>query len=51
MGYIEIGKEEGRLVSGGTGDDSKGFFIQPTIFADVDAEAKIMQEEIFLDQF
>ncbi|MEK4566560.1 L-glutamate gamma-semialdehyde dehydrogenase [Alkalihalobacillus sp. FSL R5-0424] len=47
MGYIEIGKEEGRLVSGGTGDDSKGFFIQPTIFADVDAEAKIMQEEIF----
>lgn len=50
MGYIEIGKEEGRLVSGGTGDDSKGFFIQPTIFADVDAEAKIMQEEIF-DQF
>ena len=25
MGYIEIGKEEGRLVTGGTGDDSKGF--------------------------
>jgi hypothetical protein len=24
MSYIEIGKEEGRLVSGGTGDDSKG---------------------------
>ncbi|MCM2676027.1 L-glutamate gamma-semialdehyde dehydrogenase [Alkalicoccobacillus plakortidis] len=47
MGYIEIGKDEGRLVSGGTGDDSKGFFIQPTIFADVDPEARIMQEEIF----
>lgn len=47
MDYIEIGKKEGRLVHGGTGDDSKGFFINPTIFADVDPEARIMQEEIF----
>ena len=35
MEYIEIGKEEGRLVTGGTGDDSKGFFIQPTVIADL----------------
>jgi 1-pyrroline-5-carboxylate dehydrogenase len=47
MSYIEIGKEEGRLMTGGEGDDSKGYFIQPTIFADVDIEARIMQEEIF----
>ncbi|MFC2948031.1 L-glutamate gamma-semialdehyde dehydrogenase [Virgibacillus sediminis] len=47
MEYIEIGKEEGRLVAGGEGDDSKGFFIQPTAFADVDIDARIMQEEIF----
>jgi 1-pyrroline-5-carboxylate dehydrogenase len=47
MEYIEIGKEEGRLVSGGKGDDSKGYFIEPTIFADVDPQARIMQEEIF----
>ncbi|TLS36848.1 L-glutamate gamma-semialdehyde dehydrogenase [Pseudalkalibacillus caeni] len=47
MSYIEIGKEEGRLVAGGTGDDSKGFFIQPTVFADLDPEARIQQEEIF----
>ncbi len=47
MNYIEIGKEEGRLVAGGEGDDSKGFFIQPTIFADLDPKARIMQEEIF----
>ncbi|MEC5423195.1 L-glutamate gamma-semialdehyde dehydrogenase [Virgibacillus sp. C22-A2] len=47
MNYIEIGKQEGRLVAGGTGDDSKGYFIQPTIFADVDVNARIMQEEIF----
>ena len=35
MSYVEIGKEEGRIVSGGEGDDSKGWFIQPTIVADV----------------
>lgn len=47
MSYIEIGKGEGRVVSGGTGDDSKGFFIQPTVIADLDPKARIMQEEIF----
>lgn len=47
MKYIEIGKKEGKLVTGGTGDNSKGYFIQPTIFADVDPKAVIMQEEIF----
>lgn len=47
MGYIDIGKKEGRLVLGGEGDDSVGYFIQPTIFADVDPKARIMQEEIF----
>lgn len=47
MGYIEIGKQEGKLMAGGEGDDSTGYFIKPTIFADVDAEARIMKEEIF----
>ncbi|MBU8916941.1 L-glutamate gamma-semialdehyde dehydrogenase [Bacillus sp. FJAT-29953] len=47
MSYIEIGKQEGRLMTGGEGDDSKGYFIQPTIFADVDENARIMLEEIF----
>ena len=47
MDYISIGKEEGRLVSGGNGNDSKGYFIEPTIFADLDPNARIMQEEIF----
>ena len=45
--YIEIGKTEGRLVSGGTADDSVGYFVHPTVFADVDPEARIMKEEIF----
>jgi 1-pyrroline-5-carboxylate dehydrogenase len=47
LSYIEIGKEEGRLMTGGETDDSKGYFIQPTIFADVDEKARLMQEEIF----
>lgn len=45
--YIEIGKNEGKLMIGGYGDDSKGFFIYPTIFADVDVKARLMKEEIF----
>ena len=45
--YIEIGKQEGRLVAGGTADDSVGYFVQPTVFVDVDPSARIMKEEIF----
>ncbi|WP_047983127.1 L-glutamate gamma-semialdehyde dehydrogenase [Ornithinibacillus californiensis] len=47
MKYIEIGKEEGRILVGGTGDDSKGWFVNPTVIADLDPKARIMQEEIF----
>jgi len=47
MGYIETGKKEGRLVCGGEAASGNGFFIQPTIFADVKPTARIAQEEIF----
>lgn len=47
MGYIETGKKEGKLMTGGEGDTSKGWFIKPTVFADLDPNAVIMQEEIF----
>lgn len=49
MGYIEIGKTEGRLVTGGklAKTENKGFYIEPTIFADVKENARIAQEEIF----
>ncbi|MCJ7842434.1 L-glutamate gamma-semialdehyde dehydrogenase [Lederbergia sp. NSJ-179] len=47
MEYIEIGKTEGQLIIGGEGDDTDGYFIQPTIFAGLDPHARIMQEEIF----
>ncbi|TVP84659.1 MAG: L-glutamate gamma-semialdehyde dehydrogenase [Acholeplasmataceae bacterium] len=46
-GYIDIGKEEGRLITGGKTDDKKGYFIWPTIVADVDPKARLSQEEIF----
>jgi len=46
--YIEIGKGEGRLMTGGGAPDpDRGFYIEPTIFADVDPKARLMQEEIF----
>jgi aldehyde dehydrogenase (NAD+) len=48
MGYIKSGKEEGAtVVTGGERHGDKGYFIQPTIFADVAQDMKIMQEEIF----
>lgn len=47
LDYIEIGKQEGKLLTGGEKGSDEGFFVQPTIFADVEADARIMQEEIF----
>ena len=52
LGYIRTGREEGaRLVCGGErdveGEKAKGYFVKPTIFADVKPEMKIAQEEIF----
>ncbi len=47
LGYIESGKSEARLVAGGEAADGDGWFIKPTIFADVPADATIAQEEIF----
>ncbi len=45
--YIEIGKTEGRLVAGGEKAGGNGFFIEPTVIADVPPKARIAQEEIF----
>lgn len=52
LSYIDIGKKEGaRVVLGGEkntdGNMSKGFFIRPTIFADVKPDMRIVNEEIF----
>ena len=45
--YIETGKKEGRVVAGGSVAPEGGYFIPPTIIADVDSKARIFQEEIF----
>ncbi|UTR12008.1 aldehyde dehydrogenase family protein [Evansella sp. LMS18] len=48
LSYIEKGKEEGaRLVAGGARAHDKGYFVQPTIFADVTDDMTISHEEIF----
>jgi len=48
LSYIDIGKEEGRLVTGGKRVEGlPGYFIEPTIIADVDRYARVAQEEIF----
>ena len=50
LGYIEKGKEQGaRLVTGGGVPKHlpKGYFVEPTVFADVDNSMTIAQEEIF----
>jgi len=52
MGYVEIGKREGaKLSTGGhrleKGHYGKGWFHEPTIFADCDPKMRIAQEEIF----
>ena len=46
--YIEKGKSEGgRVIAGGGSDGEQGFFIEPTVIADVKPGATIEQEEIF----
>jgi 1-pyrroline-5-carboxylate dehydrogenase len=47
-GYVEKGKAEGgRIVAGGGADGEQGFFIEPTVIADVKPGDTIEQEEIF----
>jgi aldehyde dehydrogenase (NAD+) len=50
LNYIEIGKSEGaKVVAGGSvpADQPRGWFVSPTVFADVDNSTRIAQEEIF----
>jgi acyl-CoA reductase-like NAD-dependent aldehyde dehydrogenase len=53
LGYIDIGRDEGATVAagGGRADGSpeleRGFFVRPTVFADVELSSRIAREEIF----
>ena len=47
--YIEQGKKDGRLITGGerVTEAGEGYFIRPTVIADIPAKSKLEQEEIF----
>ena len=49
LSYLDIGRKEAKLASGGGRVDkfAKGYYVQPTIFYDVDNSARIAREEIF----
>ena len=47
LSYMEIGKKEGRLVIGGKRAAGEGYFLEPTVIADVAPQARLSQEEIF----
>jgi 1-pyrroline-5-carboxylate dehydrogenase len=49
LSYIEIGKKEGRLITGGgrATEAGDGYYVQPTVIADIAPGARISQEEIF----
>jgi len=51
LDYIEIGKRDSKLVTGGvaltSGELSRGYFVAPTVFDDVPVDSRIAQEEIF----
>lgn len=45
--YIDAGRKEGRLIAGGGEASGPGYFVEPTVIADVPPTARIAQEEIF----
>src|SRR6266496_4405674 len=45
--YIEQGKKEGRVITGGERAPGEGYFIKPTVIADIPPKSKLEQEEIF----
>jgi 1-pyrroline-5-carboxylate dehydrogenase len=49
LNYIEIGKKEGRIVTGGEAarEAGEGYFVKPTVIADIQPKSKLEQEEIF----
>ena len=47
LSYVEVGHREGRLVIGGEPDGADGWYIQPTVFADLPEDGRLAQEEIF----
>jgi 1-pyrroline-5-carboxylate dehydrogenase len=49
LSYIEIGKKDGRLITGGerATNAAEGYFLQPTVIADIPPKSRLEQEEVF----
>jgi 1-pyrroline-5-carboxylate dehydrogenase len=47
LNYVEVGKQEGRLICGGETTGAEGYFVKPTVIADIEAGDRLFQEEIF----
>ena len=47
MSYVEIGKQEGTLLTGGNRLPGEGYFIEPTVFTDISPDSRLAEEEIF----
>ena len=47
MEYLEIGKKEGTLVTGGVRRGEHGTYVEPTIFKNTPSESRIVKEEVF----
>jgi 1-pyrroline-5-carboxylate dehydrogenase len=45
--YVEVGRQEGEVVAGGTKGPDGGFYIRPTVVAGLESRTRLMQEEIF----
>lgn len=51
LGYIESGKKDGaKLETGGKRVGTKGYFIEPTVFSNVNDDMKIAREEVLVNQ-
>ena len=47
LDYMDVGHKEGRLVVGGEPASDEGWYVQPTVFADIPEDGRMAQEEIF----
>lgn len=47
MSFLDIGKEEAELLTGGARHGDHGWYVQPTIFLNPKDDARIYREEIF----
>jgi 1-pyrroline-5-carboxylate dehydrogenase len=47
LAYVEVAKQEGRIVAGGVRSGETGYFVEPTVVAGVAPTARLAQEEVF----